>query len=110
MTEIAWFNTNAPNPKVEINFIWSLVILLSSNAFLFASESQSQFHLLLTGYKSFTSLFGIGNQPIPPSVESGSTNPTITDRFTSNPVQEISGSTTGSSNFSALSYRQEQGF
>ena len=65
---------------------------------------------LTGGIKSFTSLFGIGNQPIPPSVESGSTNPTITDRFTSNPVQEISGSTTGSSNFSALSYRQEQGF
>ena len=65
---------------------------------------------LSTGIKSFTSIFGIGNQPIPPSVESGSTNPTITARFSSNPVQEVTGSTTGSSNFSALSYRQAQGF
>ena len=65
---------------------------------------------LSTGIKSFTSIFGIGNEPIPPAVESGSTNPTITQRFTSNPVQEVTGSTTGSSNFSALSYRQSQGF
>jgi len=63
-----------------------------------------------TGIKSFTSIFGIGNEPIPPAVESGSTNPTITQRFTSNPVQEVTGSTTGSSNFSALSYREAQGF
>lgn len=62
------------------------------------------------GIKSFTSIFGIGNEPIPPSVESGATNPTVTQRFTSNPVQEVTGSTTGSSNFSALSYRQSQGF
>ena len=62
------------------------------------------------GIKSFTSIFGIGNEPIPPSVESGATNPTITARFSSNPVQEVTGSTTGSSNFSALSYRQAQGF
>ena len=62
------------------------------------------------GIKSFTSIFGIGNEPIPPSVESGSTNPTITQRFSSNPVQQVTGSTTGSSNFSALSYRQSQGF
>ena len=62
------------------------------------------------GIKSFTSIFGIGNEPIPPSVESGSTNPTITQRFSSNPVQEVTGSTTGSTNFSALSYRQAQGF
>lgn len=65
---------------------------------------------LSSGIKSFTSIFGIGNQPIPPAVESGSTNPTITQRFTSNPVQQVTGSTTGSSNFSALSYRQAQGF
>ena len=65
---------------------------------------------LSSGIKSFTSIFGIGNEAIPPAVESGSTNPTITQRFTSNPVQEVTGSTTGSSNFSALSYRQAQGF
>lgn len=65
---------------------------------------------LASGIKSFTSIFGIENEPIPPSVESGATNPSITARFTSNPVQEITGSTTGSSNFSALSYRQAQGF
>tara|TARA_R110001599_G_scaffold347740_1_gene574321 strand:+ start:986 stop:1399 length:414 start_codon:yes stop_codon:yes gene_type:complete len=65
---------------------------------------------LSSGIKSFTSIFGIGNEPIPPAVESGATNPSITQRFTSNPVQEVTGSTTGSSNFSALSYRQAQGF
>ena len=65
---------------------------------------------LSSGIKSFTSIFGIGNEPIPPAVESGSTNPTITQRFSSNPVQQVTGSTTGSSNFSALSYRQSQGF
>jgi len=65
---------------------------------------------LSSGIKSFTSIFGIGNQPIPPAVESGATNPTITQRFSSNPVQEVTGSTTGSSNFSALSYRTAQGF
>jgi len=65
---------------------------------------------LSKGIKSFTSIFGIGNEPIPPSVESGATNPTITQRFSSNPVQEVTGSTTGSSNFSALSYRQGSGF
>ena len=70
-------------------------------------EGLTQFS---SGIKSFTSIFGIGNEPIPPAVESGSTNPTVTQRFSSNPVQEVTGSTTGSSNFSALSYRQEQGF
>ena len=65
---------------------------------------------LSSGIKSFTSIFGIGNQPIPPSVESGSTNPTVTQRFSSNPVEETSGTTTGSSNFSALAYRQKMGF
>ena len=65
---------------------------------------------LSSGIKSFTSIFGIGNEPIPPAVESGSTNPSITQRFTSNPVQEVTGSTTGSSNFSALSYREAMGF
>ena len=31
MIEIAWFNTNAPNPKVEINFIGSVAHFLSKD-------------------------------------------------------------------------------
>ena len=65
---------------------------------------------LSSGIKSFTSIFGIGNEPIPPSVESGSTNPVITQRFSSNPIAEVQGTTTAGTNYSALAYRQKMGF
>ena len=64
---------------------------------------------LSTGIKSFTSIFGIGNDPIP-AVSSGATNPALTQRFSSQAVTPSPSSTTGSNANSALAYRQKMGF
>ena len=62
-----------------------------------------------TGIKSFTSIFGIGSDPIP-STSSGATNPALRQRFSSSAVTPPPTTTTASQSNSALAYRQEMGF
>jgi len=62
---------------------------------------------LSSGIGSFLNLFGGFGSPSP-AVESGSTNPVVRVRQTSS--SNAGSTTTASSNFSALSYRQGMGF
>ena len=64
---------------------------------------------LSTGIKSFTSIFGLGSDPLP-AVSSGATNPALTQRFSSQGTTPPPSSTTGSQSNSALAYRQKMGF
>lgn len=64
---------------------------------------------LSSGIKSFTSIFGLGSDPIP-AVSSGATNPALTQRFSSQGTTPPPTSTTGSQSNSALAYRQKMGF
>ncbi len=73
---------------------------------------------LSSGIKSFTSIFGIGNDPIP-AVSSGATNPALTQRFSAYAETPNTMATTGSnavtnsslaSPSSAVGIRQRLGF